>query len=242
LKLGRNFSLADLREAYGTVRRERGDGLPKEWKQGVSNELHRRSSDFSQFQKEGHQLDLIARVGSGQYCFRDNVRPKLVDAANERSDLLVTKNTLVVPITGEDVADVVASHVTGLYAHQKVMMIMQSRGYTITDTSASHAYDFMFRGRERWSTPQIMECKGTRRAEGSFGLTPNELTVLCGNSASFWFGVVYNIIVMGGSATGGEVFITEPPILSKWRFTTGYRLERISEQRMLDVPAEARLL
>jgi hypothetical protein len=241
LRLGRHFSLADLREGYGAIRSERGDVLPKEWKQGVSNELHRRSSDFSQFSKEGHQLDLIARVGSGQYCFRDGVRPKLLDAANEHNDLIVGHNTLVVPVPGEDVVDVVASHVIGKYAQQKMMEIMRSRGYTVTDTSARRAYDFTFCGRDRWSTTQTMECKGTRRADGAFAVTHNEMQALAATFSNYWFGVVYNISIVDGKASGGEAFITEPPIFNKWRITKGFKLQRISEATP-SVPAEAHLL
>jgi hypothetical protein len=47
LKLSRRFDRAELIESYGQIRRARNDALPKWWHQGISNELHRLSSDFA---------------------------------------------------------------------------------------------------------------------------------------------------------------------------------------------------
>lgn len=228
LRLSREFTRAELNEAIGKRRLVRGDVLPQHWRQGTSNELHRLSSDFAQHHKEGRELDLIARVGSGRYCLRDEVRPKLFDAANNRCDLLVTQNTLVVPAEDDDVVNVVASHVIGKYAQQMIMNIICDMGYRIIDdTSNRNAYDFMFQSHERFATPQLMECKGTRRTDGAFSITHGEGNVLWNNVMNYWFGVVYGITIADERASGGKAFITEPPIFKKWRFTKGFRLERI---------------
>jgi hypothetical protein len=76
LKLPRRFTRADLVEVYGKARLARDGDLPKHWEQGISNELQRLGSDFSRFHKEGRQIDLIRRIQSGHYSFRDEVRPK----------------------------------------------------------------------------------------------------------------------------------------------------------------------
>ena len=238
LQLPRKFSRAELNEGIAKLRRTRGDVLSPTWTQGTSNELHRIGSDFAQFHKERRQLDLIARVGSGQYCIRDEARRKLIDAANEGRDLLVTHNTLVVPADGDDVGNVVESHVIGKYAQQTIMTAIRNMGYRIVDdTSSRNAYDFMFQSHERCATPQLMECKGTRRADGTFGVTHGEANVLWSNVMNYWFGVVYGITVADEKASGGKIFITEPPIFKKWRFTKGFRLERICEQqRVTETP------
>lgn len=232
LKLPRRFKRIDLIESYGKVRCDRdGDGaLPKEWRQGISNELHRLSSDFAQFHKEGRRLDLIMRVGSGEYSFRDEVRPKLIEAANERADLLVTQNMLVLPIEVDAVASVSVSNLIGVYAHQKIMTFMRSTGYEIIkDTSTGRAYDFTFWGPNRFHSPQIMECKGTARADGDIVLTPYEQIVMGLNAMNYWLGVVYSIEIADGNAFGGTVSITSPPILEKWQFTRASPLRRISD-------------
>jgi len=227
LKLSRRFDRAELIEAYGQLRRARNDALPKWWRQGISNELHRLSSDFSQFHKEGRHLDLIARLRRGEYCFRDEVRPKLIEAANQRADLLITENTLVVPIAG-DVSISSMNHLVGAYAQKKIMMVMADRGYKIlADTSLGQAYDFTFCGRNRFDSPQIMECKGTRQADIACALTPNEIQVIARNLHNFWLGVVYRIDIVDGTPSSGDVCITPPPILDKWQFTSSFRLRRI---------------
>lgn len=238
LQLPRKFSRDELNEVIGKTRIARGDVLPKHWTQGTSNELHRLSSDFAQFRKEGRELDLIARIGPGRYCFRDEARPKLIDAANERGrDLLITQNTLIVPVDGDDVANVVASHVIGKYAQQAIMKEMIGKGYKImADTSARNSYDFMFIGYQRTAGPQLMECKGTCRDGGAFTLTPNEVNVWVNNVQNYWFGVVYGIQLAGEMASGGNVFITPPPVGQKWQFTKGHRLERMREQHMSEAP------
>jgi len=229
LKLPRRFSRADLVESYGSLRRERDGTLPQWWHQGISNEIQRLGSDFSRFHKEGRKLDLIARVGAGECCFRDEVRPKLIDAANQRADLLMTQNTLVVPIAIDTVGEV-ASHVIGAYAHQKIMQALCSNGYEVLkDTSSGRSYDCTFCGRNRYDTPQS---KGTRKAEGEIdiALTPNELTVMTLNPLSYWLGVVYRIQIVDNKACGGtDPFLTRPPILDHWQFTPAYRLRRKSD-------------
>jgi hypothetical protein len=246
LRLERKFTRAELNEAVGKSRLGRGDVLPPHWQQSNSNELQRLSSDFAIYHKEGRQLDLLARVGSGQYCFRDEVRPRLIAAANGRTDLFVARNTLIVPVDGDDVVaaadNAIASHAIGKYAQQVIMTTMRNRGYRIIgDTSDHHAYDFMFQGHERIAVPQLMECKGTCRDSGAFSITHGEGNVLLNNPMNYWFGVVYGITFEGERASGGKVFVTDPPIAKEWRFTKGFRLERIRELGLLEAPRQLRL-
>ena len=230
LKLQRRFSRAELIEAYGKLRRERDGALPQWWQQGISNELHRLSSDFAQFHKEGRKLDLIARTGLGHYCFRDEARPKLIEAANERSNLCATQNVLVLPIEGDEVAGDPVSHLIGAYAHQRLMAIMRSKGYRTTDTSIDRSYDFTFCGHNRFDTTQIMECKGTRRGDGDVAITPNEVHVMALNPTNYWLGVVYSIDIVNGNASGGTAFITPPLVLTKWHITATWRLRRMPDE------------
>lgn len=231
LKLPHRFNRAELVEIYGKLRRDRDGTLPQHWQQGISNELQRLGSDFSRFHKEHRRLDLIAHLGSGQYCFRDEIRPKLIDAANQHADLLVTQNTLVVPTAANEVASGSVNHLIGAYAQQKIMMAMRGRGFKILqDTSTGRSYDFTFCGSNRYDTPQIMECKGSRRADVDVALTANELSVMLRNPFSYWVGVVYSIDLVDGIAVGGtDPFITPPPVLDKWHFAQAVRLRRISE-------------
>lgn len=229
LKLSRRFTRADLAEEYGRIRLARDGQLPQHWKQGISNELQRLGSDFSRFHKEGRQVDLITRVESGQYCFRDEARPKLIAAANERANLFTCQNVLVLPIEVDDVASEPMSHLIGAYAQKKIMALMQSRDYETKDTSIGRSYDFTFCGRNRVHSPQIMECKGTRRADGDFSVTPNELTVMSLNPTNYWLGVVYSIDIANGIPSGGTALITSPLVLAKWQFTEAFRLRRMPE-------------
>jgi hypothetical protein len=241
LKLSRRFTRADLAEEYGRARLARDGQLPQHWKQGISNELQRLGSGFSRFHQEGRRVDLITRVGSGKYCFRDEVRPKLIQAANERANLFTCQNVLVLPIEADDVAGEPTSHSIGVYAHQKIMALMQSRDYETKDTSTGRSYDFTFCGRNRFHSPQIMECKGTRLADGDFSVTPNEVTVMALNPTNYWLGVVYSIDITNGIASVGTAFITSPLVLAKWQFTKTFRLRRMPDAREQEI-GQGRLL
>jgi hypothetical protein len=242
LQLSRNFSRADLVERYGKNRLDRDGALPQHFAQGVSNEIQRLSSDCSRYHKERHELNLIACRGSGQYCLRDEARPKLIEAANKRPDLPLTLNTLVIPIAGDVVATSVPNHVIGEYAQKQIMTAMRARNYTIMeDSSRGRSYDFIFRASERYALPQIMECKGSTRASTDLSLTHNEITVMIRNSANYWLGVVCSIELTNGIAAGGAISITAPPILDNWHLTKTFGLRRKQESLVSSLFPELRI-
>lgn len=227
LKLAGRFDRAELMESYGKLRQARGDPLPHWWKQGVSNELHRLSSDFATFHTEHRKLDLFCcDVRAKQYALRDSAKPLLIEAANAAGDLFTSRNTLLVSRYG-DTTQFHNNHLIGQYAQKIVMNEMRSRGYTVIDTSLLHAYDFEFKAPTRTSVPQIMETKGTRASEIDITLTPNEMQVMFENRDRYWLGIVYNIKLDSGQARDGSLpFITAPPIIDQWRFLTA-RIRRV---------------
>lgn len=239
LQLNRRFSRDDLVESYGRLRMDRDGALPQHWSQGVSNEIQRLGSEFSRYKEEGRKLDLIARFGRGQYSIRDAVRPLLLTAANERSDLLKFSNTLLVPsqyTNGNDAATHKYNHLVGTYAQLKLMAwARQENNDIIEDTASTRSYDFLFRKRGvRHETPQVMESKGTRRSEIDVALTPNEYTAWIRNAHSYWLGIVYNIEIVDGQARGGsDPFVTPPPILNRWQIVSGFKLRRIKTEANL---------
>jgi hypothetical protein len=243
LTLGNRFTRRELVDAYGNLRRSRGDTLPQWWDQGISNELQRLSSDCSRYHKEHRQLDLIGMMGKGEYCLRDAARPKLLEAANARADLLLCVNTLVVPVETVVFTDHENrfNHVVGQYAQHRIMRAMQDRGFEIMrDTSKDHAYDFVFMDRARRQTAvQTMECKGTRRGSGAeFAFTANEIMVMAENLNSYWLGVVYDIKIENGVAVGGsDPFITGPPIFKedRWSLIGAIRMRHIVPAPQLEI-------
>jgi hypothetical protein len=235
LKLGSRFTREELVEVYGRLRLERDGVLPRHWSQGISNEIQRLGSEFAIFAKEHRKLDLIARRGIGQYSIRDSVRPLLLDAANEHSNLFRYSNTLLVP--SNETAAVTDSpnkynHLVGAFAQQKLMQWALQKGYEIVeDSSMTRAYDFSFRQGARHNTIQTMEAKGTRRSEIDVALTPNEYMAWISSASTYWLGIVYNIDVVDGRACGGsEPFVTPPPVLNRWQIVRGFKLRLISKE------------
>jgi len=118
------------------------------------------------------------------------------------------------------------------------MDAIRRRGYRILeDTSQGHSYDFTFRliG-DRTASDQIMESKGTQRGEIDVSLSNNEHSVFAKRYHEYWLGVVTDIRIdqSTGIASGGDVFITSPEVLSKWKFiNNGARLRRIDAGGLL---------
>jgi hypothetical protein len=231
---GQTFELDDIYEQYGRLYRERGVEPAKHFRSSIRNELQRLSSDCLVFEKENRQMDLVGLVRRGVWTIRDGVRPLLMAAANEHGKNFVAAASLFVPFDGDYVEQTKVKHFThviGNYAQQQIMDAITRRGYRILeDTSQGQSYDFTFRliG-DRTASDQIMESKGTQQSEIDVSLSNNEHSVFASRYHQYWLGVVTDIkIESTGIASGGDVFITSPEVLSKWKFiNNGARLRRI---------------
>jgi hypothetical protein len=233
LKCSETFGTTDIQDAYHRVRSARGDAFNKHWQAGIRNEMQRLSSDCQEFAG----VDLFAFRRKGIYSFRDGLRPKLIDAANElQGGFFGTR--LLVPEDRIILHEQAINHLVGRYAQDKLMQVMKEQGYEIMeDSSQNRAYDFLFRARERGSVPQIMESKGTRSGGIDVSLTPNELKVLAENYHAHWLGFVCNIQIENGEACGGsDPMIVKPPVLERLRFVNSVRL------RVVTLPSRPGLL